>query len=120
MRLLQRSACVVRIAPRRTREDGMGGIVEEFSDEYLRLQCSVGYVNNSLNSSANALAWGEGGVRAAQTLRLRFIGEAGINVGDGALLPDDMRPAWRCVEVDRFPLMTLARLERIAAAGDGV
>lgn len=119
MRLLLRSACEVRIAPLSVRADALGGVVEGFSGEHMPVQASVGYVSNTLNSTANALSRGEAGMRAAQTIRLRFIGDAPIKVGDGVLLPDDARPAWRCVEVNRYPLMTLARLERMADAEAG-
>ena len=115
MRLLQRTLSEIRVWPRREAADGLGGVREEFSGEPQVLSGNIGYVSNTLNSTANALMSTEAGMRAAQTLRLRFMGDAGIDAGDGAALPGEARACWRCVEVSRYPLMTVARIERMAA-----
>lgn len=107
------------MAARRVAEDGLGGFAEGFSDERTVLRGNVGFVSNSLNSTANALIGSAAGVRAAQTLRLRFMGDARIYPGDGVLLPGEETVSWRCVEVSRYPLMTVARVERIAGT-DGL
>lgn len=119
MRLLNRTLSEIRVATRIATEDGMCGVVEGFSSEYKALQGNIGFVNNTLNSTANALMSTAAGVRTAQTLRLRFMGRAEIHAGDGVLLPGEETVCWRCVEVSEFPLMTVARVERIAGA-DGL
>ena len=113
MRLLCRTAQEVRIAPRQCRTDSLGGVTEGFSADRIALRGSVSYVNNTLNSSANALNAKPYGVYAAQALRIRFAGRAEVNPGDGALLPGEETPCWRCVEVEHFPFTTVARFERL-------
>lgn len=114
MRLLKRTASEIRVYDRRVTEDGLGGMCEGFSEEYRVLCGNIGFVNNTLNSAANAFVSMGSGVRAAQTLRLRFIGRVQAAVGDGVALPGENGVCWRCVEVSCFPLMTVARVERIA------
>lgn len=116
MRLLRRTGSNITIAPRAVQTDALGGVTERFSDERITLWGNVSVVSNTLNSTANALVSTAAGMRVAQALRLRFIGRVKIAVGDGVLLPGDAEPTWRCVEVSQYPLMTLARIERIAAA----
>ena len=119
MRLLKRTASEIRVFERREVADGLGGVCEGFSDVSRTLYGNIGFVNNTLNSTANAFVSGAAGVRQAQTLRLRFIGRVEIGAGDGIALPGEDRVCWRCVEVSDFPLMTVARVERIAGA-DGL
>lgn len=114
MRLFRRTGCEIFACPRRTVQGALGGVAEGFSEDRIRLWGNVGYVSNTLNSTANALVYTASGARAAQTLRLRFAGRAQIRVGDGVMLPGEMQPCWRCVEVSFYPLITSARVERIA------
>lgn len=113
MRLFQRSAQVVRIAPRSCTTDTLGAAVEGFAGAWITAKANVGFVANALNSAANALNSAMPGMIPAQTLKLRFAGRVEICVGDGVALPGEVVPRWRCVEVDNFPMTTLARLERI-------
>ena len=114
MRLLNRTLSTITIAPRITVTGGCGGIAEGFSAERIALRGNIGYVSNTLNSTANALISTPMGERIAQALKLRFMGDVPVNAGDGVILPGEDEPAWRCVEVNRFPLMTVARVEKIA------
>ena len=118
MRLLKRTGCEISVFPRETVTGALGGIAEGFSGERLRLWGNVGYVSNTLNSTANALVSSAAGARAAQTLRLRFMGRAQIRVGDGFMLPGETEICWRCVEVNFYPFVTAARVERIAGRGN--
>ena len=113
MRLLYRTAREVRIAPRQCGTDSLGGVTEGFSPDRIALRGSVSYVNNTLNSSANALIAKPYGIFAAQALRIRFAGHAEVSPGDGMLLSGEDAPCWRCLEVERFPFTTVARFERI-------
>lgn len=118
MRLLKRTGCEICVFPRVATQGELGGVTEGFSGERIRLWGNVGYVNNTLNSTANALAATAFGARTAQALRLRFIGRAKLSVGDGVMLPGEEGPCWRCVEVSYYPLITNARVERIAGRGN--
>lgn len=118
MRLLKRTGCEIFVFPREATKGALGGVTEGFSGEGIRLWGNVGYVSNTLNSTANALVSSASGARAAQTLRLRFIGRAKIAVGDGFMLPGDAEPCWRCVEISFYPLHTVARVERITGRGN--
>ena len=109
----------MRVFGRKVVTDALGGVCEGFDDECRVLAGNIGFVNNTLNSAANAFVSMASGVRTAQALRLRFIGRAEIGVGDGVALPGEEGVCWRCVEVSFFPLMTVARVERIAGA-DGL
>lgn len=100
--------------PREVSPGDLGGSSEGFAAGGTAARASVSYVTNSLNGNLNALAAAPYGVRAAQAIRLRFVGAVAISAGDGVSLPGEGGPAWRCVEVDRYPLVTVARLERIA------
>ena len=113
MRIFQRSAQTVMIAPRSCTTDALGAAVEGFASPWVAAQASVGFVANTLNSAANALRSAMPGVMLAQTLKLRFAGRVQIRAGDGVILPGEVVPCWRCVEVDNFPMSTVARLERI-------
>lgn len=115
MRLFQRTLSDILIVPRRVVTDALGGVREGFAPERIRLRGSVGYVSNTLNSTANAMLGAGYGIRVAQAVKLSFVGDVPINVGDGVMLPGDGAPCWRIVEVSRFPLITTARLERLAA-----
>lgn len=119
MRLLKRTASEIRVFGRKVVTDGLGGVCERFDDACRVLVGNIGFVNNTLNSAANAFVSMPAGVRTAQVLRLRFVGRAEICVGDGVALPGEDGVCWRCVEVSDFPLMTVARVERIAGA-DGL
>ena len=114
MRQHWRTGTDVLIWPRQTETGELGGSAEGFSSEGIAARASVSYVTNSLNGNLNALTAAPYGVRAAQAIRLRFIGAAALAAGDGVSLPGEDGPAWRCLEVDRYPLVTVARLERIA------
>ena len=116
MRLFYRTMSEIRVAPRMVDQDGLGGMTEGFSADIKVFHGNIGFVSNTLNSTANALMSTAEGVREAQTLKLRFMGRAEIAAGDGVMLPGENTPCWRCVEVSNFPLMTLARVERIAGA----
>lgn len=118
MRLLKRTGCEIFVFPREVTKCALGGVAEGFSGERIRLWGNVGYVSNTLNSTANALVSTASGARAAQTLRLRFIGRARIAVGDGVMLPGEEEVCWRCVEVSFYPLITAARVERLAGRGN--
>ena len=113
---MQRTACEIYVFDRCVEEDGFGGMREGFSEEGRVLHGNIGYVNNTLNSSNNALMSLGEGVQAVQTLRLRFIGRAEIRAGDGVKLPGEDGVSWRCVEASYFPLITVARVERITGA----
>lgn len=118
MRLLKRTGCEISVFPREVTKGALGGVAEGFSGERIRLWGNVGYVSNTLNSTANALVASASGARAAQTLRLRFIGRARLCVGDGVMLPGEAEPCWRCTEVSFYPLITAARVERITGRGN--
>lgn len=115
MRLLRRTAIEVKIWPRAVSEGALGGGREEFLDAPILARASVSYVANALNGNLNALVSAPYGMRAAQTIRLRFPGRPGIAAGDGLSFPGEDAPGWRCVEVNLYPLLTVARLERCAA-----
>lgn len=119
MRLLKRTASEIKVFGRSLETDALGGVCERFSGEARVLYGNIGFVNNTLNSTANALMSTAAGVRTVQTLRLRFIGRAEIYAGDGVMLPGEDGVCWRCVEVSFFPLITVARVECIAGA-DGL
>lgn len=114
MRQHWRTGTDVLIWPRQAATGALGGCAEGFSSEGIAARASVSYVANSLNGNLNALSAAPYGVRAAQAIRLRFMGVAVLAAGDGISLPGEDKPAWRCVEVDKYPLITVARLERIA------
>lgn len=115
MRLFSRTCSRVFIAPRAVAADGLGCECEAFSDERIPLRANIGNVNNTLNSNTNALLSRGYGMRITKVIMLRFAGDAPIEVGDGVVLPGEGAPKWRCVEVSRFPTVTCARLERMAA-----
>lgn len=118
MRLLKRTGCEISVFHREVTAGALGGVAEGFSGERIRLSGNIGYVSNTLNSTANALINSAYGVRAAQTLKIRFAGRAQIYVGDGVMLPGDGKICWRCVEVSFYPFITVARVERMAHTGD--
>lgn len=117
MRLFRRTLVNVLAAPRAVEQDGMGGVREGFSDERIPLEASVSYVANTLSASGNNLNQGMYGVSLSQSIRLRMAPGAQIRVGDGAMMPGEDRIMWRCVQVDEYPHVKIARMERIA--GDG-
>ena len=114
MRLHWRTSTNIVVWPREVSAGELGGNAEGFSSAGIAARASVSYVSNSLNGNLNALAASPYGVRAAQAIRLRLVGAATIAAGDGVSLPGEEGPTWRCVEVDKYPLVTVARLERIA------
>lgn len=114
MRLLRRTLVNVGIVPRQVKTDGLGGNSEDFSGEARSVEASVSYVANTLSSSGNNIAAGMYGVARSQSVRLRMAPGCGIKAGDGAMLPGDDGVVWRCVQVDEYPNVVVARLERIA------
>ena len=118
MRLFRRTLIKARIAPRAGTEDALGGVAEVFSEDYAEVEASLSYVANTLGSTGNNLNSGMYGARLSQLIRLRMAPGAPISVGDGVLLPGDGKVMWRCLQVDEYPHVKVARLERIA--GDGI
>ena len=112
MRLFRRTLIKVRIAPRSVAEDALGGAYGDFSDEHVEAEANtLGTAGNNLNAEMY-------GARLSQMIRLRMDTGAPIRAGDGVMLPGDEKVAWRCMQVDEYPHVKVARLERIA--GDGV
>lgn len=118
MRLLRRTIEKVLIVPRSVKADGLGGIIEDFSGEGREAEASVSYVANTLSASGNNVNSAMYGARLSQAVRLRMAPEAEISAGDGVMLSGDDAVAWRCVQVDAYHNVKVARLERIAGGGE--
>ena len=114
MRLYRRTLCEILVWPRVPVTGALGGVAEGFSSAPVAIEGSVGYVENALSSDRNALSAAPYGVQVRQSLKLRLRNGAPIRTGDGVSLPGEGAPAWRCVEVDVYPFVTVARLERMA------
>ena len=117
MRLFRRTLIKVRIAPRSVTEDALGGAYGDFSDEHVEAEASMSYVSNTLGTAGNNLNAEMYGARLSQMIRLRMDTGAPICAGDGVMLPGDEKVAWRCMQVDEYPHVKVARLERIAGEG---
>ena len=114
MRLIRRSVAQVEVFPRKVKNDALGGAVEDFSGEGKIVEASVSYVANTLSSSGNTVSAAMYGARHAQSVRLRMAPEAEISAGDGVRMPGEEKAMWRCVQVDGYPNVKVARIERIA------
>jgi len=114
MRLLRRTLVKAGIVQRSIKEDGLGGVSEDFSGEVRFEEAALSYVANTLSATGNNIAAGMYGVVHSQSVRLRMRPECGIKPGDGVMLPGDDGVAWRCVQVDRYPNVAVARIEKIA------
>lgn len=107
MRLLERTLKVVRIAPRVSETDALGGAAERFSARQSAVRGSVIPSTGGLENRAT-------GVQEVQTMCLMLPADAGISPGDGVCV-DAESPNWRCVCVQRWSAHVAAQLERIAA-----
>ena len=114
MRLFRRTLISARIAPRITVEDALGGATEGFSSQTHVAQASISYVANTLSASGNNLNSAMYGVRQSQSIRLRLGRDVDLSVGDGVMLPGEDSVMWRCMQVDVYPYVKVARFERIA------
>lgn len=118
MRLFRRTIEKVRIFPRGVKADEVGCAVEDFSGEGHEAEVSISYVANTLSASGNNVNAAMYGVRLSQSVRLRMAPEVEILAGDGVMLPGDEAVSWRCVQVDAYHNVKVARLERIAGGGE--
>jgi hypothetical protein len=118
MRLLRRTLIKVRVVARAEDEDALGGVTEDFSAAHVEIEASLSYVANTLGATGNNISRDMYGMRLSQIIRLRMEPGAPMKAGDGAMLPGEEKVTWRCLQVDEYPHVKVARLERIA--GDGV
>ena len=105
MRLLERTLKWIDIAPRSVAKDGMGGGVEDFSDERFAVRASVIPSTGGMRDRA-------AGIERVQTMCLLMPKDVRIDVGDGVCV-DSEKPDWRCVGIQKWSEHVAAQVERI-------